>query len=226
MAVSGLALWREQVEENFRFASAASIAGVFNATIAVVALWSQAFSVPLLTWYAAILSGALFRVSVMRRTKSENMGIAHYVAQKKRIAAIALYNGTVWGIGAAALSLVASFPQYVLLIILCSGMMGASVTTYTSQAKAGALFTIPLGIGGLFALWASPYAPSVAGTLFLACYIILLVRGGFARQERFNARIRQREQLRESAETVKLLLNDYEQQSSDWLWQIDEDGKI
>lgn len=42
----------------------------------------------------------------------------------------------------------------------------------------------------------------------------------------FAQRHMQSEKLKENSETVKLLLNDYAEQSSDWLWQLDAQGKI
>lgn len=42
----------------------------------------------------------------------------------------------------------------------------------------------------------------------------------------FAQRHMQSEKLKENNETVKLLLNDYAEQSSDWLWQLDAQGKI
>ncbi len=42
----------------------------------------------------------------------------------------------------------------------------------------------------------------------------------------FAQRHMQSEKLKENSETVRLLLNDYAEQSSDWLWQLDTQGKI
>lgn len=42
----------------------------------------------------------------------------------------------------------------------------------------------------------------------------------------FAQRHMQSEKLKENAETVRLLMNDYAEQSSDWLWQLDSQGHI
>ncbi len=221
-----LALLKEQIKENFRSATAASVAGIFNAVIATIALWQAANAVLLGLWLGAILVGAAARVWVMRRGKTVEQTLGHFERQKLRVEAIALFNGSVWGLGAAAMAFVASPSQLVLLVILTSGMMGASVTTYTSLARAGALFIVPLAIGGLTMLVVHPVAPTLPATLFLTCYLILLVRGGYKREHRFAARIKGKEHLRETTETIKLLLNDFESQSADWLWQVDAQGRI
>ena len=66
----------------------------------------------------------------------------------------------------------------------------------------------------------------LAGTIllcfFAACtdYIYRIFFFNFA-QRHIHA-----EKLKENAETVRLLLNDYAEQSSDWLWEVDEDFQI
>lgn len=221
---------REQVEDNLRYALAASIAGLFNACVAVFAFWSQAVVIPLLVWFAAILLGAGLRIVNLRQHRAlsaaDGGSVQEVRKQRRLIEVIALYNGTCWALGAVFMASVATPAQYVLLIILCSGMMGASVTTYTSMARGAVLFIAPLTIGSLAVLTVGPNAPTLAGSILLACYFLLLTRASFSRQALFIERIKAREELRESGETVKLLLNDFEAQASDWLWEIDSEGSI
>ncbi|RDC60702.1 Cyclic di-GMP phosphodiesterase Gmr [Alteripontixanthobacter maritimus] len=211
---------QEQVDENLRYAAAASFAGVFNALIALVVFWSAALALPLVLWGVLVLIGSGIRLLVIR------LGDDKTREKKRWIEGIALYNGIVWGAGVAAGAALASPAQYVVVVILCSGMMGASVTTYTSMARAAMLFVIPVGIGGLMALMIHPIAPTVPGIALLGCYMILLASGAKRRQSRFLERIWARDHLARSSATVKLLLNDYESQSSDWLWQVDSAGII
>ena len=227
---------REQVEDNLRYAMAASIAGMFNATVALIAFWSAAYAPALIGWYLAVALGATLRAFNLRshkrmvaeagETNDAKLPRDAISKQRRMIEFIAFYNGACWGLGAVLMAFIASPMQYVLLIILCSGMMGASVTTYTSMARAAVLFITPLTIGSLMVLVIGTNAPTVMGSVLLGCYFLLLVKASFARQERFLARVKAREELRETSETVKLLLNDFEAQASDWLWEVDASGKI
>lgn len=221
-----LAIAREQVGENLRYALAASIAGIFNACVAVAVFWSAELAAPLLTWLGAIVAGGLLRVRNIRDHASRSQTMADVARQRYWIEFIAAMNGVVWGVGVALGALVADPAQYVLVVILCSGMMGASVTTYTSMAGGATLYILPLALGGLVSLWLVEWAPAVAGTILLACYVTLLISGSIRREKRFEERVRAREEARRHADTVRLLLNDFESQASDWLWQIDANGLI
>jgi hypothetical protein len=162
---------REQVEDNLRYALAASIAGLFNACVAVFAFWSQAVVIPLLVWFAAILLGAGLRIVNLRQHRAlsaaDGGSVQEVRKQRRLIEVIALYNGTCWALGAVFMASVATPAQYVLLIILCSGMMGASVTTYTSMARGAVLFIAPLTIGSLAVLTVGPNTPTLAGARLL-----------------------------------------------------------
>lgn len=219
-------LEREQVEENLRFSPSASIAGVFNAFVAVTALWDPTYGAAMMAWLAAVLLGGLLRLQNKLGIGRSLNGQAKVRRQAQWIDIIAFYNGACWGVGAALASMITGVSGYIVVIILCSGMMGASVTTYNSMSRAAMLFVIPTALGGLFALWAQPYAPSIVGSILLGCYCLLLASGARRREKRFLERVSNREQTRDQAETVKLLLNDFEAQAADWLWRIDSDSAI
>ena len=219
-------LEREQVEENLRFARSASIAGALNGAVAVIAMWDRAIALPLLCWLIAVIVGALMRLHNMLAQPGDANAPEKVQQQIRWIDAVALFNGICWGLGVALASAVVDPASYILVIILCSGMMGASVTTYASMSRAAISFLVPLAAGGLYALWAQPYAPSIAGTVLLGCYSVLLFNGAIERQTRFLERVAARERMRENAATVRLLLNDFEAQTADWLWRLDAQQRI
>ncbi|MEO9461281.1 MAG: EAL domain-containing protein [Marinomonas sp.] len=219
-------LLAEQVSENFRYASTATAAGVFNAVLLTAAFWSHHNHYILLAWLAAILGAALIRFRNIRGIDPRKETPEVVDKHANLIHLSALMTGTIWGLGIAYFSSHSSYGDYVLLIMICSGMMGASVTTYTSMGRAGALFIMPLAMGGAMALLNKPDVPLGPALLLLACYAALLLRGGHRREAQFATRIKTREELRTSGETVQLLLNDFESQSSDWLWNASSDGQI
>lgn len=219
-------LLAEQISENFRYAPLATFAGVFNAVLLTAAFWSHHNHFILLAWLAAILTAALIRFRNIRGINPLEEAPETVEKHANLIHVSALMTGAIWGLGIAYFSSHSSFGDYVLLIMICSGMMGASVTTYTSMGRAGALFVMPLAMGGAMALLNNPDVPLGPALLLLACYAALLLRGGARREEKFAIRVKAREELRTSGETVQLLLNDFESQSSDWLWNTSAEGRI
>ena len=218
----------EQVEENLRYAKSAAFAGVLNGIIAVGAFWNPAHIIAISLWLSAVvIGGVLRRRNFMLVQHEDGKPDREQVHRQARwIEFTALYNGSCWGAGAILAASTATPSQYIVIVILCSGMMGASVSTYMSMARAAMLFVLPVAVGGLFALWAQPYAPSVAGTVLLICFCLLLATGARRRESSFAERVTSREKMRENAATVRLLLNDFEAQAADWLWRLDIENRV
>ncbi|MDG6079233.1 EAL domain-containing protein [Erythrobacter litoralis] len=85
-----------------------------------------------------------------------------------------------------------------------------------------AMLTIALGAGAAMSLGFSSHPVQ----LLLAIYAATLVTA-VARMERDLVETVRTETDREkAAETVRMLLNDYEEQSSDWLWTVDGEGRL
>ncbi len=215
-----------RVLENFRYAVNASIAGVFNAFVACVALLPASLQTPLIFWMIAVFAGAAMRIILIRKSDSISKDAQGWNKRKNYIEWIAFFNGSVWGIGVLLLPAYGGQAGLWLAVLLGSGMMGASVTIYTSLARASIFFLSPLALACIIMLWKTPEVPIISGSLLLFCYYLLLAKGSLDREGRFIQRIKAQENVRESAATVKLLLNDFEAQTSDWLWQVDEHGNV
>ncbi|MFN2098830.1 putative bifunctional diguanylate cyclase/phosphodiesterase [Altererythrobacter sp. MF3-039] len=216
----------QQVAASLRHASSASVAGCFNALVTAAVFWSTETATFLGFWLAMILLGALARTRLLINDgylDGDANTIDRYL---KWIEALALFNGGCWGIGLSMLAYTSTPAQFTLLAMICSGMMGGSIITYSTNAKAALLFIAPMAAGGVLALWTYPSAPDLSGTLLLGCYMALLVGSARRREDHFMEGIRNRALLQQSRDTIKLLLNDFESQTSDWLWQIDHLGNI
>ncbi len=215
---------REQVDENNRYSKLAAIATIFNTCVAVAAVWDSHFIWPLGAWGVCMVALAFLRI---RAAVTSALATPGEVAAKKRmIEFIAMATGINWGVGVVLIAAVATPTQYIIASFIAAGNMGASATTYTSLSRAAHLFVTPIAVGGLISLWIPDFAPSVAGSLILACYAVVLINGASRREQRFCERVRAKLSLEANAETIRLLLNDFESQAADWLWQVDGEGRI
>ncbi|WP_114521985.1 EAL domain-containing protein [Altererythrobacter sp. ZODW24] len=215
---------REQVEDNMRLAKAASIAGLFNAVVVSAVMWGPAQHATIAVFMTGLIIAAGTRLFLIAQNSPTDLNGVHRL--KRAVEIIALSNGVIWSTGLLAFTLTGSASQYIVILILYSGMMGASISTYSSMARAGSMFILPLGLGGLASLLIQPGVPTFAGVLLVGSYLLVLLRSLKERQARFRRRMIIQEQLRDSAATVKLLLNDFESQAADWLWEVDAGGRI
>lgn len=116
--------------------------------------------------------------------------------------------------------------QQLLVGIIGSGMMGAGTISFRTVARPARIFVGLCALGSLVALVSIGTTAAYAGCVLLACYCVVLF-GAIDRSAANYIEGKQRElALADSTETISLLLNDYEQQASDWLIEINDLGLI
>lgn len=116
--------------------------------------------------------------------------------------------------------------QQLLVGIIGSGMMGAGTISFRTLAQPARIFVGLCAIGSFVALVSIGTTAAYAGCVLLICYCVVLF-GAINRAAANFIEGKQRElALADSTETISLLLNDYEQQASDWLIEINDLGLI
>jgi diguanylate cyclase (GGDEF)-like protein len=116
--------------------------------------------------------------------------------------------------------------QQLLVGIIGSGMMGAGTISFRTLERPALTFVGLCAIGSFFALLTIGTTTSYAACILLVCYCAVLF-STIKRAALNFVESKERElALAESTETINLLLNDYEQQGSDWLIEINDLGLI
>jgi diguanylate cyclase (GGDEF)-like protein len=116
--------------------------------------------------------------------------------------------------------------QQLIVGIVGSGMMGAGTISFRTLERPARIFVGLCGVGSFFSLLSIGTVSSYASCILLACYSAVLFTA-IKRSAASFVESQERElALAESTETIRLLLNDYEQQGSDWLIEIDDLGLI
>lgn len=188
-------------------------------------MWSSGEHFAVLAWFTAVAAIGSIRIMLFRPWFWETVALSA-IAKCRWLAALALANGVVWGAGGFAATSVATPGQLFMVSIILSGMMGASAMSYGAMALPVPAFVVPAGLGCL-ATWAAfPSAPVVTGTVATIAYSAALIRGAFSNERSFIDKLRAEERATESAETVQLLMNDFAEQASDWLWEVDADLRV
>jgi diguanylate cyclase (GGDEF)-like protein len=125
--------------------------------------------------------------------------------------------GTMWGIVFIEVMQVANTPQRSLLYAIVIGCL--STAALVGPVSVAFAFWVPVLIGGALSLFfdSAPFDPFAAicliGYAFLTAFCIIYLNRKLT--ERALNAIR----LEEQNEVVKLLLRDFEESSSDWLWE-------
>ena len=215
---------RKQLTEHSKIVRSAVIANLVNAAI-ILTLFSEDVSVSaLVLWCTVFVLATADRLRLRNISSDPGLSPPQMLRTKRRITLNAVFFAHVWGVGVAYLLPHSSPAQLMLLAVIGAGKMSAGVMSYRHLPEASMAWTIviatSLSIGLLFLGGTESYL----AICLLVTYALILLLSGRQNFASFADEIFAQKELSESAETVKLLLNDFEEQSSDWLFAVDRGG--
>ncbi len=136
------------------------------------------------------------------------------------------FRGLVWGVGFAVLMPAADSYEQIMLGWLVAGMMCGGAFTAWSMPSAAFAFTALAGIGGFLGMLGVPgvgqtWMPYAVPLLFLLLMRTILVSTEVFRKSVFSER-----EVADKNGVISLLLRDFEENASDWLWETDSQGYL
>jgi diguanylate cyclase (GGDEF)-like protein len=218
-------LLRRQIESYYSTVPAAVVGNLFNAVLIVLFTWTSIPHVLGLEWLAAVAGLSAWRVADMRAYRKAAGGVDPERALRA-IEIFAFVVGAVRAVAVAWLGAALSPSQLFVVPIVGAGMMSAGASTLHSIPRAALVFCGASAFGAAASF--ATLEPSVSATALalLASYCILLYRSVTSNFKHFVARALHECDVVEQADTVKLLLRDYEEQGSDWLRTVDAGGRL
>lgn len=145
---------------------------------------------------------------------------------RKRIDLLAFSLGGLWGVSLTILFTFATTEQQMFLGILAAGMMNAGTVTFRTRAAAARLYLLSIIPGLTVSFLMTQTMSGVAALGLLACYAAFLSSQISLAAKRFDTAAGRERALEESNATIALLLNDFAEQGSDWLFELDRGGCI
>jgi diguanylate cyclase (GGDEF)-like protein/PAS domain S-box-containing protein len=174
-------------------------------------------------WTAALIGASVIALLLDRQRRRAGHDVPPTASDMRRHAIGALLNGLVWAACMTLMSQGGQVDQLVALWTLISCIMVCGAISYAPAPLSAASFLLPC-IAGLFALFGGngqiplrALAISYALALLVGCFIYART---LARQQSNSV------ELAEQTEVVSLLLREYEEGGSDWLWQTDAMRRI
>jgi|CXWL01.1.fsa_nt_gi diguanylate cyclase (GGDEF)-like protein/PAS domain S-box-containing protein len=113
-----------------------------------------------------------------------------------------------------------------LLAIVGTSLIGAAGYTMRTLPRAAIAYIAMIAVSLIFGLWRTASPIAFASSILVGTLALLLCRMALTAHTLFVVRIVRERELNSSIETVKMLLNDFEDQGSDWLFEIDRDRRI
>ena len=113
-----------------------------------------------------------------------------------------------------------------LLAVVAVTQIASAAYTVRTMPRAAILYIVPQTLGLAAGLSTVHEVAAVAAIAVLLAASGLLIRMAYTAHDMFVTRIIHDRELAASARTVKLLLNEYEESGSDWLFEVDREGRL
>jgi diguanylate cyclase (GGDEF)-like protein len=214
-----------QVDAAVRLAPISAILSAATILVVVVSFWPDghhAYLCSLLItiegMVAAILFGGRRWKSAMPRTSVAPLAVKLAIAGAGAL-------GALWASMPMALFATGSAHRQLLVTgtvtgLVCTGVVVAPV------ARAALAFMLPIIAGSFVALAETGEAFFLFVGTLLSLYAVFVCFSVIYLSRLFQERLAEQLQMEEQADTIRLLLWDFERTASDWLWRTDADGRL
>lgn len=171
-------------------------------------------------WVIAIIFCQLATITVGRRLAACLRSGGAVLQHLKLIHILHLAVGMLWAAKICALAVHSDLLTFAVLSTFYAGMIGGAAIALGALCAPAMLLLLPMSAGLAFA-WMIEAGP-LYGALILSgvCVLDLFIFRFFKDRE---VRL---ERWAKANQTIRILLNQFEQEGSDWLWELEATGKI
>jgi diguanylate cyclase (GGDEF)-like protein len=143
-----------------------------------------------------------------------------------RTTRMAAFTGMLWACVPAVLFPDASRDAQLIVACVTAGMLCAGAFTLAPVAHAAISFVLVLTAGAFVALARDTGIVTMNLGTLLCVYSVVVIGTILANARVFLAGLRAAAQAERQSQTIGLLLHDFEQHASDWLWETDAAGRL
>ena len=196
-----------------------------NVTIILFVFWNSGSNVFLGAWASAIAAAAVMATRSWARSRRKQPEEASRNATR-RMTIQACVLALSWGaMPVVLLPLVG--PQHQLIIAcLMAGMISAGGFALASVPSAALAYTWTMTCASVLALLLCRDQTLAVTAFFLLIYAVFISRNVVSNGNLFFDNLRAQLQLERQTETISLLLKEFQENASDWLWQTDAEGRL
>ena len=197
---------------------------LLNAAIVVYVFWNTApVNGFLAIWGGLIATIAALAFSSWRRSRQKRpQGASPRGIRRMIVHAVAL--GLAWGSVPYTLFPEADTMHQLFLAALMSGMIAGGAFAMSTVPLAGLAYTWIVVLGSTGALLLAQYDVFTAVAILLIIYAVFMSHNLVAHGNSFIDRVRDQLKLEAQSDLIGLLLNDFEEHASDWLWETNASG--
>lgn len=198
---------------------------MLNVGIVLILFWGRGWNDFLAIWGLTLGATASLAVRSWRRSHRNPPQEASPRAARQMLRQ-AVFLAAIWG--ALPLALFSRIEPTSQLILACLmvGMMSGGAFTFSTFPRAGLVYLATMTVGCAGALLLCGTGPYLVTAVFLLLFAFFMARNIVSQGNLFLGNLKAQLELERQTEIISLLLKDFQENASDWLWQTDAEGHL
>ena len=201
-------------------------ANAANAVLVSAAFWNSASRLFLVVWTLVVALQAALGLRAWWRSRRRGPWQTASPRAMSRITRIAAAQALLWALVPLVLFRDADGPHQLLVAIVTSGMMSGGALALSTAPGAGTAYVLVLALASALTIVRADFPLAFAAGGLLLAYGVVLVAAVWSNARLFGARLMAEAEAERQNEVIGLLLRDFEEHSSDVLWEIDQRGHL
>ncbi len=198
---------------------------MLNVAIVLILFWGRGWNDFLAIWAMILAATASLAVRAWRRShRNPSQEASPRAAQQMMRQAFFL--AAIWGALPLALFSRVEPTSELILACLMVGMMSGGAFMLSTFARAGLIYLATVTVACTGALLLCGTGPYLVTAVFLLLFAFFMARNIVSQGNLFLGNIKAQLELERQTEIISLLLKEFQENASDWLWQTDADGHL
>ncbi|WP_439368282.1 ATP-binding protein [Bradyrhizobium sp. DASA03120] len=198
---------------------------MLNVAIVLILCWGQGWNDFLAIWAMTLAVSASLAVRVWRRSH-QNPPQEASPRGAQQMMRQAFFLAAIWGTLPLALFSRIEPTSQLILACLMVGMMSGGAFTLSTFPRAGLVYLATITVACTGALLLCGTGPYLVTAVFLLLFAFFMARNIVSQGNLFLGNLKAQLELERQTEIISLLLKDFQENASDWLWQTDADGHL
>jgi signal transduction histidine kinase/CheY-like chemotaxis protein len=214
----------QQIDAVTRHVPLTMSANLVSVAIVFALFWNTGSNVFLGLWALVIASVALLAARSWLHSRTRPKGASLHAMHRSTLQAICL--AAIWGALPLALLHKSTAADQMIIACLMTGMIAGGAFTLSTIPRAGLMYIWTMTSASAAALLQVGDKIHLFTAAFLLLLAVFMVRNVVSHGNLFQDNLRAQLQLERQTEIISLLLKEFQDNASDWLWQTDARGRL
>ncbi len=198
---------------------------MLNVGIVLILFWGRGWDGFLTAWALTLATVASLAVLAWRRFHRKPPQEAS-VRAGWRMMRQAFFVAAIWGLLPLVMFSRVEPTSQLILACLMVGMISGGAITLSTFPRAGLTYLATITLACAGALLTCGAGPYLVTAVFLLLFAFFMARNVVTQGNLFLGNLKARMETERQTEIISLLLKEFQENASDWLWQTDADGHL